>query len=236
MTNALLWAASVLATSASAQVVTPGTWTGALRIADGAPLAVEYTVKATGDSVEITMKTADGPPSPVTDLRLVERQMAFRWGSFACTLGRKQERTYAGPCRTADGTVGQLTLTAPSTEVFETGGGGGKGDVLTTEDLVGTRTTNVYDAVAKLRPRWLRPRTPTASIVFPPEVHVYLGDQPMGGVDFLRTLEPDAVKEVRFYATADATTRWGSQNTGGVIAVTRRGQGNAAPGRPLEHE
>ena len=230
MTKARFFLSSILATSASAQGLTLGTWAGALRIAGGAPMAVEYTVKATGDSVEITMKTADSPPSLVTDLRLVERQMAFRWGSFACTLGRKQERTYAGPCRTADGTVGQLTLTAPATEVLETGGGR-ESDVLTTADLVSTRTSNVYDAVAKLRPRWLRPRTPAASLVFPPEVHVYLGDQPMGGVDFLRTLEPDAVKEVRFYATADATTRWGSQNTGGVIAVTRRSQGNAAPPR-----
>ena len=228
MTKAVLLAGSVLAASASAQGLAPGIWTGTLKIAGGARLVVEYTVTGGGgDSVEITMKTADGPASPVTDLKLAERQLAFRWGSFSCALGRKQERTYAGRCQTADGTVGELTLTAAATEVY---------DVLTTEDLVGTRTTNVYDAVAKLRPRWLRPRTPTASIVFPPEVHVYLGDQPMGGVDFLRTLEPDAVKEVRFYATADATTRWGSQNTGGVIAVTRRGQGNAAPGRPLEHE
>ena len=232
MTRALLLV--VLATPASAQDVTPGTWTGVLKIG-GARLAVEYTIRKAADSLEIAMKTADAPASPVTDLKLAERQMAFRWGGFSCALGRKQERTYAGTCRTADGTVSELTLTAPATEVYESGGGS-NADVLTTADLVSTLTTNVYDAVAKLRPRWLRPRTPTASIVFPPEVHVYLGDQPMGGVDFLRTLEPDAVKEVRFYATADATTRWGSQNTGGVIAVTRRGQGNGAPRRPPEHE
>ena len=54
------------------------------------------------------------------------------------------------------------------------------------------------------------------------EVSVYLGNQHMGGVEFLRTLDPRTVLELRFYTAAEATTIFGTGNMGGAIAITRR--------------
>ncbi len=44
----------------------------------------------------------------------------------------------------------------------------------------------------------------------------------MGSVDFLRTLPANTVSEIRFYTATEATMTFGSDNAGGVIAITRR--------------
>jgi hypothetical protein len=54
-------------------------------------------------------------------------------------------------------------------------------------------------------------------------VAVYLGSQRMGDVEFLRSLALDAVDLVQYYDASDATTRFGIDNEGGAIVVTRRG-------------
>jgi len=44
----------------------------------------------------------------------------------------------------------------------------------------------------------------------------------MGTIQFLASLDPQAVGEIRFYTTSEATTLFGPRNLGGVIAITRR--------------
>jgi hypothetical protein len=218
--------ASLVAFHAGAQTLAPGTWTGALKIAGASAIAVEYVVQSVGDSLAVTMKSARGPASPVTDLTIGERDLAFRWGGFSCALQQKGGNKYEGTCSTSDGTSGELTLTAPkATRPSPPVSTRRSRDLLTAEDLVATGASNLYDAIQKQHADWLRPRTPNSSIMFPPVVLVYLNGQPVGGVDFLRSIPVLGVATVEFYSASEATTRWGTSNTGGAISVTQRPPG-----------
>jgi len=178
------------------------------------------------DSLAVTMKSASGPASPVTDLTLGERGLAFRWGGFSCSLQQKGGNKYEGTCNTTDGTAGQLTLNAPkATRPPSSASARHSRNLVTAEDLVATGASNLYDAIQKQHADWLRPRTPNSSIMFPPVVLVYLNGQPVGGVDFLRSLPVLGVATVEFYSASEATTRWGTSNTGGAISVTQRPPG-----------
>ena len=71
-----------------------------------------------------------------------------------------------------------------------------------------------------MRPQWLRargaPRISGGNLT----VAVYVNDLRRGQVEFLRTIQLQAVERVQFLTGAEATTRWGTGVAGGVILVT----------------
>ncbi len=204
-----------LATPATAQTVKQGTWTGTLDLANGPTIQVEFTVQGEGESLQIVMKAVNGPPQPLTDVELSDKAIAFTWGAFTCSLKRKSDSKYDGECGGA--ADGQLSLEAPS------GKPSSVKDVVTGEQLVATEQPTVYEALRQLRPRWLRSRAGSSRTSGERnEVMVYVGGQRMGTVDFLRTLDPRNVAEIRVYSASDATTIFGTGNMGGAIAITRR--------------
>ncbi len=204
-----------LATPATAQTVKQGTWTGTLDLSNGPEIKVEFTVQGEGESLQIVMKAVNGPPQPVTDVELSDKGMSFTWGAFTCSLERKDDERYDGECGGA--AEAQLSLEAP------TGRSSSVRDVLTGEELVETEQPTVYEALRQLRPRWLRPRGRGLRMSGAVDVvSVYMGNQRMGSVDFLRSLPPRAVGELRLYTAAEATTIFGTGNMGGAIAITRR--------------
>ncbi len=204
-----------LATPATAQTVKQGTWTGTLNLSTGSQIEVEFTVQGEGESLQIVMKTVNGPPQPVTDVELSDKAMSFTWGAFACSLERKGKSKYEGECGGA--ADAQLSLEAPTRR------SSGSNDVVTGEQLVETQHTTLYEAIRQLRPQWLRPRAGSSRMSGErPEVNVYLGGTLMGTVDFLRSLDPRNVAELRVYSASDATTIFGTGNMGGAIAITRR--------------
>jgi hypothetical protein len=99
--------------------------------------------------------------------------------------------------------------------------------VLTSAELRAANVTNVYDAVQRLRPSWLRSRGETSfgnaskatSTTFP---SVFLDNAQYGSLGSLRQLTVDQVLEVQFISSSDATTRWGTGYTAGVILVVTR--------------
>jgi len=98
---------------------------------------------------------------------------------------------------------------------------GGSRDVLTREQLLATQEDNALDAVRRLRSQWLRARGPARSAGLPPvQVAVFINDVRRGGVDVLADIRIEEVAEIRFISATDATTRWGPNVAGGVIAVT----------------
>jgi hypothetical protein len=103
-------------------------------------------------------------------------------------------------------------------------------DLITQEEMLEHRFTNVYDAVAALRSNWLRPRGPD-SFVSPSQVWVYFDNTRMGGVESLRLIQPSVVAAARFYDGLDAQGRWGVGHAAGVIHVTSFPGANAPPGR-----
>ncbi len=208
----ILGIAFILATPVSAQTLTAGKWTGTLNLSSGAAIEVEFTVQGEGDAMQIVMNAVTGPPQPVTDLELSDKEMSFTWGAFTCSLERKNDSKYEGECGGA--AAARLSLEAP-TESSSLGE-----DILTGEQLAETQQANVYDALRQLRPRWLRARAgggATRTL----RVTVYMGSQRMGGVEFLRTLDAQEVRELRYYTGSEATTMFGTDNAGGAIVITR---------------
>ena len=87
--------------------------------------------------------------------------------------------------------------------------------VITSQELQQVPADDLYEAVQQLRPAWLSRRSGQSPQVF-------VNGAPRGGLDELRTFRPENASELRFINAADATTRWGTGYTAGVIDVTMR--------------
>jgi len=94
---------------------------------------------------------------------------------------------------------------------------------ITTEEIVASQTTNVYDAIKNLRPMFLRSRGQTT---FDPSIVqtavVFVDGQRFGSVETLRTMPVVQVTSIRFLTASDATTKYGTGYTAGVIEVSTR--------------
>jgi hypothetical protein len=95
--------------------------------------------------------------------------------------------------------------------------------VINEAEIIEANVASAYDVIRKLRANFLTYRGRTnfrgssAS-----EPRVYLDDQPYGGVSSLRSIRAGQVAEIRLYRSWEATTRFGTGNMDGVIAVTTR--------------
>jgi hypothetical protein len=101
----------------------------------------------------------------------------------------------------------------------------GARDHISRAELERSREMTLYDAVAKLRPMFLRNRSFVAngrSAAAP--IMVYLDGEKLGsGVDDLRRIAPAEVEEVRFYEPAQANVLFSRYNNyGGAIAIKLR--------------
>jgi len=94
--------------------------------------------------------------------------------------------------------------------------GRGNARLLTMDELTESHSSNLYDAVQRLRPAWLAPRYLGASRG---AAAVYIGSQRGGEIDFLRTIETANVREVHYFSAVEATSRFGRNVPYGVIQV-----------------
>ena len=78
--------------------------------------------------------------------------------------------------------------------------------VLTREEMAEVQVSNVYDAVERLRPRWLQIRT-QLSLTSPTEIVVFMDRNFLGGPEMLRQFSPNDVARLRYMdgTTASAT-------------------------------
>lgn len=96
-------------------------------------------------------------------------------------------------------------------------------NVITQEQIAASQATNAYEAISRVRPTFLRSRgrtTINAAVSEYPEV--YLDGQRYGDIEILKTLSVEHVMEIRFLSSSDATTRFGTGHTAGVIEVITR--------------
>lgn len=99
------------------------------------------------------------------------------------------------------------------------GGGGGSANVITGEQLIETRQSNLYAALQVLRPAWLRSRGST-SISSPSEVTLFVNEAPYGTVNNLSSIPIDAVLDVRYLSASEAGSRYGTAaGNGGLLLV-----------------
>ena len=119
--------------------------------------------------------------------------------------------------------VSFATLAAILSACAQAGAAGPAGDhnVVTAADLASMPSSTAYEALSRIRPTFLRSRdVRTWDHPNPVPVHVYVNGSRTEGLDDLKQIQADAVREIRFYEPQDANTRFGTGNNGGVIAVT----------------
>ena len=94
-------------------------------------------------------------------------------------------------------------------------------DTLTQADLQETSEETLYEAIQRLRPRWLRARGANLEGRTLPQV--FVDGSPRGDASVLRQIRVLDVTDVRFLSASDAATRYGTRaGTDGVILVRTR--------------
>ena len=90
-------------------------------------------------------------------------------------------------------------------------------NLITAEELSALSVSSAYEAVRRLRPAWLQPRGRSGlPVVF--RNNTRWGDDPRS----LENIRINVIAEMRFLSASDATTRYGTGFTGGVILVVTR--------------
>jgi hypothetical protein len=97
-------------------------------------------------------------------------------------------------------------------------------NIITEEEIDASRSQTAYDAIHKLRANFLSYRGETSfdrnrSQPYPT---VYLDGQEFGPIASLRTIPASQIATIRLYRSWEATTKFGTGNMGGVIAITTR--------------
>jgi hypothetical protein len=78
---------------------------------------------------------------------------------------------------------------------------------------------DVYSIIQRYRPRWLQVRGGTTA-QGPARISVIIdGTRQQGSLEILRSIRGSEVDELRFLNARDATTRYGTDMTGGAIEV-----------------
>jgi hypothetical protein len=94
---------------------------------------------------------------------------------------------------------------------------------LTEAELQSAQDRNLYEAIQRLRPTFLRSRQVRSSSTPNPEpVHVFVDGTRAEGLETLKLFSPAIVREVRFYEPHQANVRFGTGHHGGLIEVILR--------------
>jgi hypothetical protein len=100
-------------------------------------------------------------------------------------------------------------------------------DLITQEELQNVGTTNLYEAVQRLRPQWISGANRTSAISGGgTEVVVYQGATNLGGLDALRQIAPGYVASLRWLDGSQASNTLpglGSRRVAGAIVITLPG-------------
>jgi hypothetical protein len=96
--------------------------------------------------------------------------------------------------------------------------------VITENEIDSAHAFNAYDAVYRLRPRFLTSRgklslDPTVAPALP---NVYVDDMFYGDVTTLRGIAAGSIESIRFYDPASAQYKFGHGNMAGVIGITTK--------------
>ena len=95
--------------------------------------------------------------------------------------------------------------------------------VLLQPEMAEAQVINAYDAISRLRPQFLRRRGETSfNMRSLTQTNVYLDNNWLGGLDILRLTSLNGIRSIRYLNAAEATFRWGINNTGGAILLSTR--------------
>ena len=96
--------------------------------------------------------------------------------------------------------------------------------IITQEEIEASQTATAYDAIQKLRANFLTYRGETSFTKqnSQPYPTVYVDGQEYGPIGILRSIPASQVATIRLYRSWEATTKFGTGNMSGVIALTTR--------------
>jgi hypothetical protein len=96
-------------------------------------------------------------------------------------------------------------------------------NVITHEEFMASNEGNAYDAIAKLRPLFLKSRgRSTINADANDYAIVFVDGQRFGDLSSLRNIVAASVLEARHLSGADAVGKYGMQYGGGVIEIATR--------------
>ena len=93
--------------------------------------------------------------------------------------------------------------------------------IITQEQIEQHHFTNAYEAVEALHSNWLITKV-TDSFAAPSQIRVYVNATFFGGIETLRTINPNTIRAIQHFDGVAATARWGLDHGQGVILVTTR--------------
>jgi hypothetical protein len=95
--------------------------------------------------------------------------------------------------------------------------------VITAEEMRERHYGNMYDLIQALRPQWLvAGRAQSVTDPSAGQVVVYMDGVRAGGTGFLRQIATADVQRAEWLSPTEASTRFGTGHTGGVIIVSTR--------------
>lgn len=96
--------------------------------------------------------------------------------------------------------------------------------LITEEEIDASRGANALEVIQKLRANFLtyRGETSLSKGASRPYPTVYLDDQQFGSIETLRTIPSAHISSIRLYRSWEATTKFGTGNMSGVIAISTR--------------
>jgi hypothetical protein len=119
-----------------------------------------------------------------------------------------------------------LLLAAGACATGTTGGGSrSQSDVITFEEIQESNVNDAYELVRQYRPRWLRGRGPQSfttdvrNTTTPGYPKVKVDELPPMDLESLRDIRIVEIAEIRYINPRDATLRYGTGFSGGIIQV-----------------
>lgn len=101
-----------------------------------------------------------------------------------------------------------------------------RSDVITAAELAESNTSNLYEAIERLRPQWLRPRGGTNFGGGGTDLYVYQGNTQLGTAEALRAMNLEFAEEIRFLDSTQASNTLpglSSRAVAGAIVIVRPG-------------
>jgi hypothetical protein len=97
------------------------------------------------------------------------------------------------------------------------------GNILRADEIAAAEVATAYDAIMRLRPRFLMGRGPTSiDLPFGGGVRIYVDGVFQRSADDLRSVMAADIVYVRYLSAAEATTYWGTGFTSPVVYVLTR--------------
>ena len=99
-------------------------------------------------------------------------------------------------------------------------------NVISADEIAESSASNAYEVIQRLRPNFLRTRgavhgTPGAASAMV-DLVVYLNENRLGGTDQLRQIATGDIREIRYFNSSEATTKWGTGHSAGAIQIVSR--------------